>query len=133
MFPPLTPRYCITEALSQVDTNAFPTLSAMFDDTNNNNTFTDSVRQEFCFACCLHGLIPESSIESLLGEITYQSLPQDGRQVKETLVERCIADPERIQDLVREIDNMDGNVGAVCEALIEVSTSLITIHTANTY
>ncbi|KAI0436198.1 mediator of RNA polymerase II transcription subunit 5 [Xylaria telfairii] len=120
MFAPLTPQYCITEALSQVDTNAFPTLSAMFDDTNNNNTFTDGVRQDFCFACCLHGLIPESSIESLLGEITYQSLPQDGRQVKETLVERCIADPERIQELVREIDNMDGNVGAVCQALIEM-------------
>ncbi|RYC61127.1 hypothetical protein CHU98_g5102 [Xylaria longipes] len=113
MFAPLTPQYCITEALAQVDTNAFPTFSAMFDDTNNNNTFTDSVRQDFCFACCLHGLIPESSIESLLGEITYQSLPQDGRQVKETLVERCIADPERIQELVREIDNMDGNVGAM--------------------
>ncbi|KAI1367535.1 mediator of RNA polymerase II transcription subunit 5 [Xylaria arbuscula] len=120
MFAPLTPQYCITEALAQVDTNAFPTLSAMFDDTNNNNTFTDSVRQDFCFACCLHGLIPESSIEGLLGEITYQSLPQDGRQVKEKLVERCIADPERIQELVREIDNMDGNVGAVCQALIDM-------------
>jgi mediator of RNA polymerase II transcription subunit 5 len=122
MFAPLTPQYCITEALAQVDTNAFPTLSAMFDDTNNNNTFTDSVRQDFCFACCLHGLIPESSIEGLLGEITYQSLPQAGRHVKETLVDQCIADPERIQELVREIDNMDGNVGAVCQALIEVDT-----------
>lgn len=131
MFAPLTPQYCITEALSQVDTNAFPTLSAMFDDTNNSNTFTDSVRQDFCFACCLHGLIPESSIEGLLGEITYQSLPQDGRQAKETLVERCIADPERVQELVREIDNMDGNVGAVCQALIEVSAQSTAIHNAN--
>ncbi|KAI0810637.1 mediator of RNA polymerase II transcription subunit 5 [Xylaria sp. FL0064] len=120
MFAPLTPQYCITEALAQVDTNAFPTLSAMFDETNNNNAFTDGVRQDFCFACCLHGLIPEASIESLLGEITYQSLPQDGRQVKEKLVERCIADPEQIQQLVRDIDNMDGNVGAVCQALIEM-------------
>ncbi|KAI0490644.1 mediator of RNA polymerase II transcription subunit 5 [Xylaria cf. heliscus] len=119
MFAPLTPQFCITEALAQVDTNAFPTLSAMFD-TNNSNTFTDGVRQDFCFACCLHGLIPESSIVGLLGEITYQSLPSDGRQVKETLVERCIADPERIQELVRVIDNMDGNVGAVCQALIEM-------------
>lgn len=133
MFPPLTSLYCITEALSQVDTNAFPTFSAMFDVMNNNNTFTDSVRQEFCFACCLHGLIPESSLVSFLGDITYQSLPQDGRQAKETLVERCIADPERIQDLVREIDNMDGNVGAVCQALIEVSTMFITVYGANTY
>jgi len=122
MFGSTTPQFCITEALSQVDTNAFPTLSAMFEETNNNNTFTDNVRQEFCFACCLHGLIPESSIEGLLGEITLQTLPQDGRQVKETLVDRCITDPERINDLVRDIDNMDGNVGAVCQALIEVFT-----------
>ncbi|KAI5859468.1 Med5-domain-containing protein [Durotheca rogersii] len=120
MFPSLTPQYCITEALSQVDTNAFPTLSAMFDDTNNNNTFTDSVRQDFCFACCLHGLIPESSIEGLLGEITYQTLPQAGRCVKEHLVEGCMGDPEKIQRLIGELDNMDGNVGAVCQALAEV-------------
>ncbi|KAK6954677.1 hypothetical protein Daesc_004644 [Daldinia eschscholtzii] len=120
MYPPLSAQFCITEALSLVDTNAFPTLSAMFDDTHNSNTFTDSVRQDFCFACCLHGLIPESSIEGLLGEITYQTLPQAGRYVKEQLVEECMGDPERIQRFIGELDNMDGNVGAVCQALAEV-------------
>lgn len=125
MYPPLSAQFCITEALSHVDTNAFPTLSAMFDDTHNSNTFTDSVRQDFCFACCLHGLIPESSIEGLLGEITYQTLPQAGRYVKEQLVEECMGDPERIQRLIGELDNMDGNVGAVCQALAEVSTRTI--------
>lgn len=121
MFPPLTAQFCITEALSQVDTNAFPTLSGMFDNANNNNSFTDTVRQDFCFACCLHDLIPEASIEGLLGEITYQTLPSGGRYVKEALVEECMTDPERIQGLIGELDNMDGNVGAVCQALTEVS------------
>ena len=121
MFPPLTAQFCITEALSQVDTNAFPTLSGMFDNASNQNSFTDTVRQDFCFACCLHGLTPESSIEGLLGEITYQTLPAGGRYVKEILVEECMADPERIQGLIGELDNMDGNVGAVCQALTEVS------------
>ena len=122
MFPPLTAQFCITEALRQVDTNAFPTLSAMFDNNaNSNNAFTDTVRQDWCFACCLHGLIPEASIEGLLGEITYQTLPSGGRYVKEALVEECMADPERIQGLIGELDNMDGNVGAVCQALTEVS------------
>ncbi|KAI8960103.1 Med5-domain-containing protein [Daldinia sp. FL1419] len=120
MYPPLSAQFCITEALNHVDTNAFPTLSAMFEDTHTSNTFTDSVRQDFCFACCLHGLIPESSIEGLLGEITYQTLPQAGRYVKEQLVEECMGDPERIQRLIGELDNMDGNVGAVCQALAEV-------------
>lgn len=123
LYPPVTPQFCITTALSQVDTNAFPTLSAMFDisSSNNNNTFTDGVRQEFCWACCLHGLIPESSIEGLLGEITYQSLPEGGKWVKEKLVNECMSDSERIQGLISDVEKMDGNVGAVCQALTEVS------------
>lgn len=120
MYPPLTAEYCITEALSHVDTNAFPTLSSMFDESRNNNPYTDSVREEFCWACCLHGLLRESSIETILGETPYQSLPSRGKYVKDTLVAECLDDPERMQALVKELDNMDGNVGAVCHALTEV-------------
>lgn len=124
---PFNAQFCIAEALRGIDTNAFPTLSAMFDDTQqSSNTFTDSVRQDFCFACCLHGLVPESSIEALLGEITYQTLPPGGRYIKENLVRECIEDPERIQTLIRELDNMDGNVGAVCQALTEVGIMAVT-------
>ncbi|KAM0324190.1 hypothetical protein ACHAQA_008384 [Verticillium albo-atrum] len=108
MYPPLTAEYCITEALSHVDTNAFPTLSSMFDESRNNNPYTDS----------------ESSIETILGETPYQSLPSRGRYVKDTLVAECLDDPERMQALVKELDNMDGNVGAVCHALTEVLTQL---------
>ncbi|PNH63294.1 hypothetical protein VD0001_g9183 [Verticillium dahliae] len=124
MSPPLTAEYCITEALSHVDTNAFPTLSSMFDESRNNNPYTDSVREEFCWACCLHGLLRESSIETILGETPYQSLPSRGRYVKDTLVAECLDDPERMQALVKELDNMDGNVGAVCHALTEVLAQL---------
>lgn len=130
LYPPVTPQFCITTALSQVDTNAFPTLSAMFDissSNNSNNTFTDGVRQEFCWACCLHGLIPESSIEGLLGEITYQSLPEGGKWVKEKLVNECMSDSERIQGLISDVEKMDGNVGAVCQALTEVIARLCAI------
>lgn len=120
MYPPLTAEFCITEALAQVDTNAFPTLSAMFDDSNTANAFTDSVRSDFCYACCLHGLVLESSIENLLGEMSYDSLPAGGRYVKEDLVQQCLADPERVNGLIGEIENMDGNMGAVCQALTEL-------------
>ncbi|ERT02083.1 mediator of RNA polymerase II transcription subunit 5 [Sporothrix schenckii 1099-18] len=115
---PFDSQYCISEALSRVDTNAFPTMSSMFDDNQNANTFTDSVRQDFCFACCLHGLVPEASIETLLGEITYQSLPTGGRYTKEQLVQQCLADSDYLVTLVGQLDNMDGNVGAVCQALV---------------
>ena len=120
MFPPASPEYCITEALNRVDTNTFPTLSSMFDDSRNSNPVTDNVREEFCFACCLHDLMPQSHIETLLGENTYQTLPSGGRYVKDDLVRDCMANPEKIQGFIGELDNMYGNVGAVCQALIEV-------------
>lgn len=120
MFPPLTSEFCITEALSHVDTNAFPTFSAMFDDSSSSNMFSESVRQEFCFACCLHGLIAEESIERLLGEVPMQTLPASGRYTKESLVQQCLSDPERAEGLVDELERMDGNAGAVSQALVEV-------------
>ncbi|KAH6684022.1 mediator complex, subunit Med5 [Halenospora varia] len=118
LFPPLTAEYCITEALNHVDTNAFPTLS--FDDGNTNDMFSDSVRQDFCFACCLHNLIAESSIETLLGDIPIQSLPAGGRYAKDDLVQQLISDPERTEGLIDELEHMDGNVGAVSQAITEV-------------
>lgn len=120
MFPPASPEYCITEALNRVDTNTFPTLSFMFDDSRNSNPVTENVREEFCFACCLHDLMPQSHIETLLGENSYQTLPSGGRYVRDDLVRDCMANPEKIHSLIGELDNMDGNVGAVCQALTEV-------------
>jgi mediator of RNA polymerase II transcription subunit 5 len=120
MFPPLNAEYCITEALTHVDTNAFPNLSSMFDESSTGNMFADSVRQEFCFACCLHGLIPEESIKDLLDEIPMQTLPAGGRYTKEDLVQQCLLDPERAERLLEELDRMDGNVGAVSQAVVEV-------------
>lgn len=120
---PFDAEFCITQALSQVDTNVFPTLSNMFD-MPTNSSFLDSVRQDFCFACQLHGLLSPSAIENLLGEITYQSLPDEGRYVKETLVQSCLEDPERTLKLIGELDNMNGNVGAAAQAIIEVIGTL---------
>ncbi|APA07744.1 hypothetical protein sscle_03g025140 [Sclerotinia sclerotiorum 1980 UF-70] len=119
-FPPLTSEFCVTEALSHVDTNAFPTLSTLFAESSNNDMFSDSVRQDFCFACCLHGLIPESSIETLLGDIPMQSLPAGGRYSKQDLVQQCLSDSERVEGLISELENMDGNAGAVSQAIAEV-------------
>jgi mediator of RNA polymerase II transcription subunit 5 len=122
MFPPLSAEFCITEALSQVDTNAFPT--SMFDEASTGNMFGDSVRQDFCFACCLHGLIAEGNIETILGEITMQTLPAGGRYTKDGLVHQCMDDPERAERLLEELEHMDGNVGAVSQAVVEVMNFL---------
>jgi mediator of RNA polymerase II transcription subunit 5 len=116
---PFNPEMCITEALGQVDTNVFPTLSGMFEMSNTGSSFHDSVRQDFCFSCQLHGLLSQRAIESLLGDITYQSLPDEGRYVKENLVQSCLQDVDRAQKLIAELDNMNGNVGAAAQAIIE--------------
>ena len=81
--------------------------------------FSDSVRQDFCFSCCLHGLIQEDSIEKLLGEIPMQTLPAS-RYAKEDLFQQCVADPERAENLADELERLDGNVGAASQALVEV-------------
>lgn len=117
---PFNAELCITEALGQVDTNIFPTLSGMFDMTNTNSSFHDSVRQDFCFSCQLHGLLSPAATENLLGDITYQSLPDEGRYVKENLVQSCLQDVDRTQKLIGELDNMNGNVGAAAQAIVEV-------------
>lgn len=120
IFPPLSAEFCINEALNQVDTNAFPTLSTMFDESSTGNMFGDSVRQDFCFACCLHGLIAEGNIQTVLGEVPMQTLPSGGRYTKDELVQQCINDPERTERLVEELEKMEGNAGAVSQAIVEV-------------
>lgn len=124
---PVNAEMCISEALGQVDTNIFPTLSSMFDLSNNNSSssFHDSVRQDFCFSCQLHGLLSATAVESLVGDITYQSLPDEGRYEKDKLVQACLQDSHRAQKLIGELDNMNGNVGAVAQALVEVCTCLM--------
>lgn len=48
--------------------------------------------------------------------------PSLERYSKDKLVQDCLSDPEKIQGLIRELDKMDGNVGAVSQALVEASS-----------
>lgn len=100
----------------------------MFDESSSGNLFSDSVRQDFCFACCLHNLIAESSLETLLGDVPMQSLPAGGLYVKEGLTQQILMDPQKAEGLIDELEHMDGNVGAVSQAITEVSHILIYIN-----
>ena len=118
LFPHFTFEYCITQALSRVP--AVASISQMFDPLTSDALLSDA-RQEFLFACALHDLIPEESIEGLLGDVPMQSLPADGRYVKEDLIAQCTANSSRIEELVDELENMDGNASEIAGAMIEVS------------
>jgi mediator of RNA polymerase II transcription subunit 5 len=113
----------VKKTLDQVDQSLFPTASAMFDQSRNSNPYTESIREEFCASCVLHGLVSRDHLEQILGE-DFMSNDAREKYSKEKLVGDCLADPERIRSLVGEIDKMDGNVGAVCQAIVEVIRQL---------
>ncbi|KAG5927239.1 hypothetical protein E4U42_002434, partial [Claviceps africana] len=116
--------FCITEALSRVDTTIFPTASLMFDETRSNNPYTESVREEFCTACSLHGLVQREHVERILGETSMSYEASLEKHSKDRLVQDCLADADKIQGLIRDLEKMDGNVGAVAQALVDVMRRL---------
>ncbi|PHH80484.1 hypothetical protein CDD82_1714 [Ophiocordyceps australis] len=123
-FSTASSEFCITQALNQVDTSLFPTASLMFDESRSNNPYTESVREDFCTACALHGLVQREHVERILGETSMSYEPSLEKFSKAKLVDECLSDPEKIHGLVRSLDNMDGNVGAVCHALVELIRQL---------
>ena len=110
---------CVAQAMAHIDPNAFPSFSQTFDMMNGMGSLPD-VRQDFLFSCALHQLIPEESIEKLLGEPPMSALPSGGRYVKEELIKQCSGKAERLEELLGEVESMDGNAGAIVSAFVEV-------------
>lgn len=121
-FATSTAEMCITNALKEVDMNVFPTTSQMFDESRNNNPYTESVREEFCAACVLHGLVNKEHVEAILGEPSMSDGPE--KKSKDKLVQDFVSHTIKSQDLLRDLDRMDGNVGAVCHALVDILRKL---------
>ncbi|KAJ5907889.1 hypothetical protein N7495_000571 [Penicillium taxi] len=119
---PINVELCVTQALSRLDPNAFPSFSQMFS-TQGSSILSDA-RQEFLFACASQRLIAESSIERLLGENPMQTLPVGGPYQKDDLVSQINTNPERADQLIGEIESMEGNAGAIVGAITEVMFNL---------
>lgn len=113
----------ITTALSHVDPNAFPAFSQGFDDILGNNNSLADVRQDFLNACALHGLIPANTIERLLGETPLQG-PPETKFTKNSLFAQCKDNFEKVNLYIDELENLDGNAGAIVGAVTEVRLSL---------
>lgn len=119
MFLPFTIESCITTALNRMDPPADPYSTQSFDLLDSSGMLSEA-RAEFLFSCALYGLIPEQSIESILGDVTMQSLPEAGKYVKADLVTQCSTNSGKIEELVGELENMEGNAAEIAGALIEV-------------
>ncbi|KAF2269256.1 Med5-domain-containing protein [Lojkania enalia] len=115
---PVTTEMCITQALSHVDPNAFPAFSQGFDDIMGSNNSLSDVRQDFLNACALHELIPNNAIERLLGETPMQG-PPESKYVKKELLRQCKDNFEKVNMYIEELENIDGNAGAIVGALTE--------------
>ncbi|KAL8992329.1 MAG: hypothetical protein Q9169_007185 [Polycauliona sp. 2 TL-2023] len=124
-FAPLSIETCISQALLRIDPQAFPSLSQMFDFSSKSSIVSEA-RQEFLFSCALHQLIPEGSIEVLLGDVPMQSLPASGKYIKADLVSDCTINPAKIEGLIKELENMEGNAGEIAGAIFEIITTLCT-------
>ncbi|KAL4798820.1 mediator complex, subunit Med5 [Aspergillus venezuelensis] len=118
----LSMEVCLSHALSRIDPNTFPSFSQVF--SMQGNTALSDVRQEFLFSCASHKLIPESSIERLLGENPMQTLPTGGSYVKDDLVAQINANHERAEQLISDIESTEGNAGAIVGAITEVMHTL---------
>lgn len=116
---PMTPEICITQALSHVDPNAFPAFSQGFDDMMGNNNSLADVRQDFLNACALHGLISTTTVERLLGETPMQG-PPEMKYDKKMLLDQAKNNFDKISMFIDELENLDGNAGAIVGAITEV-------------
>ncbi|KAJ5655513.1 hypothetical protein N7507_007463 [Penicillium longicatenatum] len=119
---PINVEMCVSQALSRLDPNLFPSFSQMF--SMQGNSILSDARQEFLFACASHRLIPESSIERLLGENPMQTLPVGGPYQKDDLISQINSHPDRADQLIGEIESMEGNAGAIVGAITEVMYTL---------
>ncbi|KAJ5745445.1 hypothetical protein N7520_010627 [Penicillium odoratum] len=119
---PINVEMCVSQALNRLDPNLFPSFSQMF--SMQGNSILSDARTEFLFACASHRLIPESSIERLLGENPMQTLPVGGPYQKDDLISQINSHPDRADQLIGEIESMEGNAGAIVGAITEVMYTL---------
>ncbi|MCJ1311722.1 mediator complex subunit [Agyrium rufum] len=119
LFEPVTTEVCITQALNRMDSSAYVSYTQMVDLLGSSGMLADA-RSEFLFACALHRLIPEESIEGILGDVPMQSMPESGKYSKEALRQQCLENPSRAETLVSELENMEGNAPEIAGALIKL-------------
>ncbi|KAL7776845.1 hypothetical protein CFE70_007265 [Pyrenophora teres f. teres 0-1] len=120
---PMTVEMCITQALSHVDPHAFPSFSQGFDDIMGSNNSLSDVRQDFLNACALHGLIAAGTVERLLGEAPMQGPPAKRYERKE-LLNQCKTNFDKISLYIDELENVDGNAGAIVAAVTDFISHL---------
>ncbi|KAK6358916.1 mediator complex subunit, variant 2 [Orbilia brochopaga] len=122
--PVMQAQYVLTQAISAKNAgggagnplsleSTFGSADSMMLDLPNE------LKQEFLFACALHRIIEEASVEVILGDVPLQTMAKM-RYTQEELVTECIMDSDRLERLISEIEELDGNSGAIVGAVVEM-------------
>ena len=121
VFPPSTVETCIIDALNRLDIGpAGDTYGMDQIELLGPKGMLNEAKQDFLFACALFKLIPEPSIESILGDKPMQDLPVEGKYVSVSLVQQFTTDPSKIKERIDELEKMEGNSGEIAVALVNV-------------
>jgi mediator of RNA polymerase II transcription subunit 5 len=113
----LAPELVITQALSHVDLNIFPTVGLGM---LQSNTALQDTRQDFVYTCILHSLLTTDSVGRLLGESTFDSPPSPSSRLhKDVLSQQCATEPGKAVQLVANLEKLDGNAGAIVGAVVD--------------
>ena len=110
---PLSPEKCIRQALERLD----PSSSQSFG-------LLSETRTDFVFACALHGLVLENHINDILGETQLTELPSGGKYTSEMIINAITSDTDRVDHYVTELENTEGNSGAIARGIVEVMHSM---------
>jgi mediator of RNA polymerase II transcription subunit 5 len=122
--PPMSAQVCIQMALGRADVHPFPPLSSESDTTNNE--VLKKSRQEFVQTCILFQLGTEQAFHAFLGDSSSAVAPRTIRYNKQALVQQCVTNVHRVEELARELEGMSGNAGAISGALVETIHHLYT-------
>lgn len=124
---PIPLETCIANSLARIDHTMFPSLSEMFSMSHSATaSVLSDVRQEFLFSCALNHVIPEKSIERILGENPMQALPVGGLLNKNNLVQQILENStDRFNELLNGLELLNGNVKPITIAISEVSIILL--------
>lgn len=117
---PIPVNLCMSQALDRIDQGVFP-LSGY--DPGRGSALV-GIREEFLFACALHRLIPEASIQNFLGERPMQALPAHGLYEKNQILAQLIGNPQKAEKLIPEMELREGNAGVIAIATVDVSEKI---------
>ncbi|PUU79277.1 mediator complex, subunit Med5 [Tuber borchii] len=130
---PMTASYALSQALLRTDASTLANPPPSLFDPYSHNTSTNpdmifntlvDLRQEFLFACALHGVVGEEDIQGIIGELPLGALPVAGKYDVGDLMNQCAMDPDRVERLLEEIEGVEGNSGAVVRTVVEIMRNM---------